>query len=266
VFGLAVLDGHGIEGEGHLVAEFGKINLPKFLEDRLAGEEWDVAAHGKQLALKIDGAFTDLDLRIQSEYPAVGENNGATCVASFVDTGYVTFSNIGDSRGLLVTESYGLDFVTLDHKPNVPSEHHRVHIAGGYVDDFRVNGDLAVSRTLGDLAYKKNIQHRKKCPISNEPDITFVRRKSNHRCVVLATDGIWDALSSADIIAVIQKHDLFAQTIEAKYKQKLAAIYSEIMKIATGQRLSSDNITIVFILLGPPHKHVAHSEKVVTTV
>jgi hypothetical protein len=41
-----------------------------------------------------------------------------------------------------------------DHKPYNPGEHERIDKAGGYVSMKRVDGDLAVSRALGDFQYK----------------------------------------------------------------------------------------------------------------
>ena len=51
-----------------------------------------------------------------------------------------------------------------DHKPNSDVEKSRIESAGGFVEavtagprtHFRVNGNLNLSRSLGDLEYKKN--------------------------------------------------------------------------------------------------------------
>ncbi len=45
--------------------------------------------------------------------------------------------------------------MSIDHKPYLPVETARIEAAGGTVAMRRVNGDLAVSRALGDFVYKQ---------------------------------------------------------------------------------------------------------------
>jgi hypothetical protein len=53
--------------------------------------------------------------------------------------------------------------LSVDHKPDLPEENKRIIQAGGYgfiylfiVSDGRINGNLNLSRALGDLEYKKD--------------------------------------------------------------------------------------------------------------
>jgi serine/threonine protein phosphatase PrpC len=43
-----------------------------------------------------------------------------------------------------------------DHKPNDIEERKRIQAAGGFVENNRINGTLALSRALGDFEYKSN--------------------------------------------------------------------------------------------------------------
>ena len=43
-----------------------------------------------------------------------------------------------------------------DHKPDNASELARIQRAGGFVEEGRVNGMLALSRALGDFEYKSS--------------------------------------------------------------------------------------------------------------
>jgi len=65
-------------------------------------------------------------------------------------------ANAGDSRAVLCRKtgtSYPLSF---DHKPQQPREMKRITNAGGFVNFVgRINGNLNLSRSLGDLKYKQ---------------------------------------------------------------------------------------------------------------
>lgn len=80
----------------------------------------------------------------------------------------------GDSRCVL-GRAAGL-FVTEDHKPSAPGERARIEAAGGFVRGDRVNGTLAVSRSLGDFPLKRaSTLPPQAQPVSPEPDVTGAR-------------------------------------------------------------------------------------------
>ena len=64
-------------------------------------------------------------------------------------------ANAGDCRSVLSKKGKAKDLST-DHKPNTPSEKSRIERANGFVEDNRVNGNLALSRSFGDFEYKSN--------------------------------------------------------------------------------------------------------------
>ena len=90
--------------------------------------------------------------------------------------------------------------MSVDHKPYNELEQRRIEAAGGSVTMRRVNGDLAVSRALGDFAYK----HARDLPpqaqqVSAEPEIRYVERSPSDAFLVLACDGVWDVMSNAEV-------------------------------------------------------------------
>mmetsp|Transcript_10119 Transcript_10119/g.17814 ORF Transcript_10119/g.17814 Transcript_10119/m.17814 type:complete len:430 (+) Transcript_10119:504-1793(+) len=249
----AVLDGHGIEGEGHVVSDFSCRHLGEIVEKHL--RELNASNLVEEvLRQKLDLSMSELDARLRRLMPTLAENNGSTIVTALIEQEAITFANVGDSRGVLVNEDYTLSFVTLDHKPNVVAEERRVLEAGGFINDMRVNGDLAVSRTLGDTCYKPANAPRRCCPVSNEPDVTRIIREPNHRCVLLASDGLWDAMSSSEVVAVLKKHRVFEEGTVGKKTQEQRAndAFVAILRESTITKLSSDNITLLLVLLGKP--------------
>lgn len=67
----------------------------------------------------------------------------------------VICANAGDSRTVLARAGRAKD-MSEDHKPENPGELSRIQRAGGFVEEGRVNGMLALSRALGDFEYKGN--------------------------------------------------------------------------------------------------------------
>ena len=58
--------------------------------------------------------------------------------------------NAGDSRAVLARED-GLQALSEDHKPDNTIEVKRIEKANHYVEDSRVDGNLALSRAFGDF-------------------------------------------------------------------------------------------------------------------
>src|SRR6185312_4720998 len=67
----------------------------------------------------------------------------------------IYIANVGDSRAVA---SFGgrADPLSQDHKPSSETESRRIVAAGGWVEFNRVNGNLALSRALGDFVFKRN--------------------------------------------------------------------------------------------------------------
>lgn len=85
------------------------------------------------------------------------ETSFAGCTANVVmiTKTEILCANAGDSRSVLSKKGKSKD-LSIDHKPDNPSERRRIERANGFVEDSRVNGMLALSRSLGDFEYKGN--------------------------------------------------------------------------------------------------------------
>lgn len=111
-----------------------------------------------------------------------------------------------------------------DHKPELDAEAQRIVKAGGKVtDDGRVNGGLNLSRALGDHSYKQNptlpLQEQMISPV---PSIEhLVLEPSKDKFLVLACDGIWNSMSSQEVV------DFVSVRMEAK--EPLSKICEEVI-------------------------------------
>jgi serine/threonine protein phosphatase PrpC len=102
----------------------------------------------------------------------------------------LTVANAGDSRVVLCRKQGYTEAMSFDHKPMSDIESKRISEAGGFVNQFgRVNGNLNLSRSIGDLKYKQvpNITPAKQM-ITAEPDIKSVTLNDEDEFVILACD------------------------------------------------------------------------------
>ena len=80
---------------------------------------------------------------------------GATAIVAVLTAHTLTVANAGDSRAVLCRKESTVP-LSFDHKPMQETELNRIKKAGGFVNNFgRVNGNLNLSRSIGDLKYKQ---------------------------------------------------------------------------------------------------------------
>ena len=89
-----------------------------------------------------------------------------------------------------------------DHKPALERERARIHKAGSTItNEGRVDGNLNLSRSIGDLRYKKNKSLKpEEHPVTAFPDVLKFERNSEQDFIVIACDGIWEARSSQEVV------------------------------------------------------------------
>lgn len=195
---FAVLDGHG----GQFCSHWGAEELPRRLRQTVSVESVSGADEARQVAQQLSKTIRqmDADLRMcgRSAWAC-----GSTLVVLLITRHSLTVANLGDSRAVLCRAGVALP-LSRDHKPRSAAERQRILQAGGFIVDGRVNGDLSLSRALGDFRHK-SIAHlpASKQPVSAEPEVRCTARLRSDHFVVLACDGVWDVMSSADVVAFI---------------------------------------------------------------
>ena len=91
-----------------------------------------------------------------------------------------------------------------DHKPTDPSELERIIRAGGYIEDGRVCGSMALTRALGDFEYKDNPKLGKGSQIIiGIPEIAHCAIEKDD-IVIVASDGVWDCISNRELANYVE--------------------------------------------------------------
>ncbi|XP_052618547.1 probable protein phosphatase 1N isoform X1 [Peromyscus californicus insignis] len=191
---FAVLDGHG----GARAARFGARHLP----GHVLGELGPAPREPEDVRQALRSAFLRADAHLRALWPR-SDPGGSTAVALLVSPRFLYLAHCGDSRALL-SRSGSMAFCTEDHRPHRPRERERIHDAGGTVRRRRVEGSLAVSRALGDFAYKQAPGRPPELQlVSAEPEVAALARQAEDEFVLLASDGVWDTLSGADLAGLV---------------------------------------------------------------
>ncbi|EYC24650.1 hypothetical protein Y032_0013g2028 [Ancylostoma ceylanicum] len=214
---FAVYDGHG----GPKASQFAGINLHKQIL-----QQADYAQGNLPEALR--KGFLALDEQMRSDDEMRDDVSGATAVVVLVKDDVIHCANVGDSRAVVSVcgEARPLSF---DHKPANEKEAKRILAAGGWVEFNRVNGNLALSRALGDFVFKRNEsippeeQIVTGCPdnfrsgpkelgldscviiMDAYPDVISENITDDHEFIVLACDGIWDVLSNQEVVDFVRE-------------------------------------------------------------
>ncbi|KAL2918677.1 hypothetical protein HK105_201511 [Polyrhizophydium stewartii] len=227
---FAVFDGHG--SEGHKAAAAVK-------KHTLA----TVVAQKNKLLADPAQAFKDIYNQIHEELlddsSIDAYMSGTTAVIVLLVGDKLHVSHVGDSRLVVVSEENGVYSglqVTRDHTCDLDDEYARVKGTGARVEQLQ-NGDvldgplrifkgslpypgIVVTRSLGDsVATKLGVLH--------EPEVTTISLTPHDKFLVLATDGLWDALSvknATDIIAAHSDAQQAAVALTAAGLERLHAL------------------------------------------
>ena len=207
---FAVYDGHGTKG---LQAAEG---LKTEIRKRLYNDK-KIISNFKDIN-KVESYFKNLYKGIQKKLAGTNEYDlSGTCSISVLLVDNKMFViNLGDSRCVLgqrkggddkkLGEKIGIE-MSIDQKPMREDEKLRIQEKGGEVSDkisgaprvYRKNDEvpgLAVSRSIGDI-----VAHE--VGVSCEPEIFEKELDGDDHFIVIGSDGIWDAMSSCEVVGFI---------------------------------------------------------------
>ncbi|KAJ9642544.1 Protein phosphatase 2C 2 [Coniosporium tulheliwenetii] len=209
-------------------------NLHKIIAKQDAFKSGDI-----EQALK-DG-FLATDRAILSDPRYEEEVSGCTASVGIITKDKIYVANAGDSRSVLGIKGRAKP-LSFDHKPQNEA---RICAAGGFVDFGRVNGNLALSRAIGDFEFKKSADLPPEQQIVTAfPDVTVHDITDDDEFLVVACDGIWDCQSSQAVVEFVRRG------IAAK--QELQAICENMMDNCLASNsdtggVGCDNMTMIIV-------------------
>ncbi|KAL8787018.1 MAG: hypothetical protein Q9213_002454 [Squamulea squamosa] len=232
---FGVYDGHG----GDRVALFAGENVHKILAKQEAFKNGDY-----EQALK-DG-FLATDRAILSNPKYEEEVSGCTASVGLISQTTIYVANSGDSRSVLGVKGRAKP-LSFDHKPQNEGEKARICAAGGFVDFGRVNGNLALSRAIGDFEFKKSADLSPEQQIVTAfPDVVAHKISDDDEFLVIACDGIWDCQSSQAVIEFVRRGIAAKQTLSKICENMMDNCLSPSSE--TGG-VGCDNMTMIIVAL-----------------
>jgi serine/threonine protein phosphatase PrpC len=179
---FGVFDGHG----GRMVAEHcAETAIPEFRKE--------LTTQPADLYQALESVFARLDKQVSM---MDSEHTGSTaCVAVArreANHNVVYIANAGDTRAVL-SKGGQAQRLSVDHKATDPQEIERVKSVGGSIMDGRVAGGLAVTRAIGDHAYKN-------FGVTGQPHIVRHVLRPMDKYLIMASDGVWDTVSDQQAV------------------------------------------------------------------
>ncbi|XP_047954657.1 uncharacterized protein LOC125200884 isoform X3 [Salvia hispanica] len=134
--------------------------------------------------------------------------------------------------------------LTNDHHPDNEVEKSRVESAGGNISKWagvaRVNGQLAVTRAIGDI-------HFKNFGVISVPEVTDWKPLSgNESYIIAASDGVFEKLSPQDICDILWE-PLAGFTIREKLNSTCSTSLADCIVNAAFEQGSMDNLAALVI-------------------
>jgi len=213
------------------------------------------------LLKRVEGQQSAVLAGTPADTSAAANNVGCTAVCILLTEATVVCANAGDSRAVLCRGGRQVE-LSHDHKPNDDTERTRIEAVGGRVEEipvgsgptarvhYRVNGNLNLSRAIGDLEYKKNVElgHDKQM-ICSTPDIICMDLVPQDEFIVIACDGVWDVKSNQEACDFVRERLRRGVPIPTIIEELLDDCITKDPKETLG--LGGDNMTAVVVNLRP---------------
>ncbi|KAJ4957929.1 hypothetical protein NE237_025040 [Protea cynaroides] len=172
-----------------------------------------------------------------------GPTSGSTACVAIIRNNQLVIANAGDSRCVISRKGQAYN-LSRDHKPDLEVEKERILKAGGFIHAGRINGSLNLARAIGDVEFKQNkFLSVEKQVVTANPDINTVEICDDDDFIVLACDGIWDCMSSQQLVDCVHE--------QLKTESKLSVVCERVMDRclapSTAGGEGCDNMTMILV-------------------
>ena len=251
---MSVCDGHGVEG--HNVSEFITKTLPIDLSEKLKSIDFLSEENSENFHEIITETFLITQAKLIDNEKINSIFSGSTCVSVIFTPEKMISANIGDSRAVLGRfnrEKNTIEAIELsrDHKPTETDENLRIIEKNGKIEPLIFEGKefgpkrvwiknedypgLAMTRSFGDRIAQT-------VGVVSEPEIKEFEFDVNDKFVVIASDGIWEFISSQECVNFVQ--EFYHKEL---MKECCEFLYEESKKRWMKNDESVDDITIILI-------------------
>ncbi|KAJ9167644.1 hypothetical protein P3X46_019261 [Hevea brasiliensis] len=186
-----------------------------------------------------------------------GPTSGSTACVAIIRNHQLVVANAGDSRCVISRKGQAYN-LSRDHKPDLEAEKDRILKAGGFIHAGRVNGSLNLARAIGDMEFKQNkFLPPEKQIVTANPDINTVELCDDDEFIVLACDGIWDCLSSQQLVDFIHE--------QLRTESKLSVVCNRVLDRCLAPSTASgegcDNMTMILVQFKKPIQRTASANE-----
>ncbi|CAN4113120.1 unnamed protein product [Withania somnifera] len=221
-----VFDGHGGKGASQFVRDY----LPKIIVED--------ADFPLELEKVVTRSFVETDAAFAKSCSVDSAlSSGTTALTAMIFGRSLLVANAGDCRAVVSRGGLAIE-MSKDHRPCCVTERTRIESVGGFVDDGYLNGQLGVSRALGDWHIKGLKEVEKGGPLSAEPELKLLTLTREDEFLIIGSDGIWDVFRSQNAVDFtrrrLQEHN--------NVKRCCKEIVDEAKK-----RGAIDNLTVVMV-------------------
>ncbi|KAH6555973.1 hypothetical protein KP509_1Z213100 [Ceratopteris richardii] len=187
-------------------------------------QQYHVSSYRAVLKEALARSLADIDSALLHSFSELGHQSGSTAVIVLNVNSSILVANIGDSQALICSPyiftgspARNISFpfqddvqimstkeLTVAHHPDRVDEKSRIEAAGGFVSTLggvaRVNGQLAISRALGDATFKKY-------GVIAEPEFFgWQQITADNSFLIVASDGIFEQMNPQDVCNLLQDH------------------------------------------------------------